>query len=109
MGKFSTHLQVRFVSPDDIWMSMNYQRESCHLTVIIYNPSDQIKRGYFNSLHQVLRNMNAKPRPHFGKFLLNITAKELQEIYPKYPDFRHLRAKLDPSGVFLNEMLAKLF
>ena len=107
MGTYH-YLQVRFVSPDDIWMSLNYQRQSCHLTVIIYNPSDQMKRGYFNSLHQALRDMNAKPRPHFGKFL-NITAKELQEIYPKYPDFKHLRTTLDPSGVFLNVMLEKLF
>ena len=93
---------------DDIWMSMDYGRHSCHITVIIYNPSEQGKEAYFNSLHQVLRDMGLMPRSHFGKYH-NVTTQELAKVYPKYADFKHARSKLDPKGVFLNSMLTGLF
>ena len=78
------------------------------MTVIVYNPSEQGKEAYFNSLHQALRAMNLKPRPHFGKYH-KVSGKDLSDIYPKYTDFKHTRSKLDPKGVFLNNMLADLF
>ena len=96
------------MSPDDIWLSMNYQRFSCHITIIIYNPSAKTKAGYFSSLHQSLREIGVKPRPHFGKFL-NISVQDLQEVYPKYSDFVQVRRELDPKDMFLNDMLGGLF
>lgn len=102
------HSQVRFVSPDDIWMSLDYHRQSCHITIIIYNPSAEAKKGYFTSLYEVLRDMGSRPRPHFGKYF-NISVKDLTDAYPKYLDFRHVRSKLDPNDVFLNEVLADIF
>ena len=67
-----------------------------------------MKTGFFGSLHQVLRDMDAKPRPHFGKHF-NISAWELKDVYPKYSDFQRIREKLDPSAIFLNRMLGELF
>lgn len=87
---------------------MDYHRQSCHVTIIIYNPSTATKAGYFNSLNQVLHGINAKPRPHFGKYF-NISAKEILDVYPKYPDFVRIREELDPNGIFLNDMLAAIF
>lgn len=96
------------MSPDDIWMSMNYRRRSCQITVIIYNPSEKTKQDFFSSLHQVLSDMNLKPRPHFGKYY-NLTSEKLSAAYPKYSDFKRVRSLVDPKGVFLNEPLAELF
>ena len=96
------------MSRDDVWLSMNYNRHSCHITVIIYNPSESVKEGYFNSLYQEMWDMGLKPRPHFGKYY-KLSPKDLQDIYPKYADFKRVRSKLDPKGMFLNSMLAEQF
>ena len=101
-------MQVRFVAPDDIWLSADYGRQSCHITVIIYNPSEQTKEGYFDSLHREMQEMGLKPRPHFGKYF-NLSVEELDNIYPKYSDFKIARKRLDPGGLFLNDMLSELF
>ena len=34
-------LQVRFVQADDIWLSPEYNRDSCRITLSIYNPSEE--------------------------------------------------------------------
>ena len=45
--------------------------------------------------------------PHWGNELRNI--KGFETTYPKFQDFLDLRAKLDPSGMFLNGYLRQRF
>ena len=40
--------QIRFVQADDIWLSPNYERNSCHITQTIYNPSEEHRQGLLN-------------------------------------------------------------
>lgn len=101
-------MQVRFVAPDDIWLSMNYKRQSCHITVIIYNPSAAFKNIFFSSLYEAIHSLGAKPRPHFGKYF-NLTVEEMADLYPKFMDFKQVRMRLDPSARFVNSLLAELF
>lgn len=93
------------MSLDDIWLSMNYHRESCQLTVLNYNPSGS---KFFDSLWQALTDLKVLARPHFGKYI-TLTPDQMQALYPKYSQFKRLRAELDPQGTFLNKMLAELF
>jgi hypothetical protein len=37
------------------------------------------------------------------------TAAELAQLYPRWQDFRRVRAQLDPQGMFLNDYLRGLF
>ena len=46
-------------------------------------------------------------RPHWGK-LHSKAAHELRALYPRFDDFREVRAGLDPDGVFLNPHLNAL-
>ena len=108
LSSFTYFLQVRFVGPDDIWLSMNFKRQSCHLTVIIYNPSAELKNNFFSSLYEAIRSLGAKPRPHFGKYF-NLTVEEMKDLYPKYVDFKQVRMRLDPNARFVNSLLADLF
>lgn len=98
--------QIRFVSADDIWLSLNYQQDSCHLTVIIYDPSQQLKEGYFSSLHQSLHMAGLQPRIHLGKYA---DLRNTPNIYPKYSDFKKIRKQMDPHKLFVNKMLADYF
>ena len=98
--------QVRFVRGDDIWLSPNYKRDSCHITEMIYSPSVETSILYFNSVHNATKKFNA--RLHWGKHF-QLTPEDIQAMYPKFADFARIRAKLDPRGVFLNELLATTF
>lgn len=37
------------------------------------------------------------------------TRKELEKMYPAFPEFCAIREKLDPTGIFLNAYLEKVF
>ena len=36
-------------------------------------------------------------------------AKDLRPVYPKFDDFKELREKLDPKGIFVNNYLRRIF
>ena len=91
---------------DDIWLSMNYQRQGCHATMLIYNPSKQFVVDFFSSIRHSLHEF--KPRFHFGKYV-NISSKEISDIYPRVSDFLRVRSLMDPSRLFMNEMLEEMF
>ena len=91
---------------DDIWLSLNYQRDSCHLTVIIYDPSAEMKEGFYNSLHHSMHGAGLMPRLHPAKYT---DLSKLHTVYPKYSEFKRIVKIMDPHGMFLNEMLAGYF
>ena len=47
-------------------------------------------------------------RPHWGKMNW-AAAKDLRPVYPKFDDFKELREKLDPKGIFVNNYLRRIF
>jgi L-gulonolactone oxidase len=60
----------------------------------------------FDRLSRSLEELGG--RPHWGK-VHHWTAKECAKAYPKWESFHRVRQQLDPSGVFLNEHLNRLF
>lgn len=103
---FAVHfpIECRYVKGDDIWLSPAYGRHSAYIAVHMYKGMPY--RKYFNEIEEIFRSYSG--RPHWGK-LHTRTAEELATLYPKWEDFRTVRAKLDPYGVFLNGYLKKLF
>ena len=102
------HVQVRFVKADDIWLSPNFERDSCHITLTIVTPQKVVSEKYFSEVYHSLRRLGFEPRVHWGKEF-NITPDELQSMYPKLKDFVAIRKELDPFGIFLNQLLARTF
>lgn len=99
--------QIRFVKADDIWLSPNYRRDSCHFTLMTCNLSPQTRQMYFSTVYDMFEQLNYNPRYHFGK-IVNVTSSQMRAIYPKFDDFLRVRSKLDPQGIFMNDMLGKL-
>lgn len=91
---------------DDIWLSPNYQRDSCHMTLCIHNPSQVMKETYFFGFFRAVERF--EPRVHWGKEF-SLTSYEANAAYPKLKEFLKVREKLDPKGMFLNNVLAKTF
>jgi FAD/FMN-containing dehydrogenase len=63
-------------------------------------------KEYFQQVEEIFRRHQG--RPHWGK-LHTQDARSLAELYPRWQDFRRVRAQLDPQGVFLNDYLRQLF
>ncbi len=104
--QFAVHfpIECRFVHADDIWLSPAYQREAFYIAVHMYRGMPY--RDYFQHIEEIFRRYQG--RPHWGK-LHTQSAQSLVELYPRWNDFRRVRATLDPRGMFLNDYLHELF
>ena len=99
-------LQIRPVMADDIWLSPDYDRLSCHVTFTLYNPSPHAERDYFQKFYDATRTtLNLSPRAHWGKYVTNAVRKDLQSVYSRLGDFEKIRAEMDPRKMFVNTAL----
>lgn len=97
-------VECRFVRGDDIWLSPAYQRDSAYIAVHMYRGMEY--ESYFRAIEEIYERYQG--RPHWGK-LHTRTAAQLAALYPRWDDFRRVRAALDPQEMFLNEYLRGLF
>jgi len=106
LHRFNVHfpIECRFVREDDIWLSPAYQRASAYIAVPMYRGMEY--KEYFRHIEDIFRRYQG--RPHWGKVHTQ-TAESLSQLYPHWDDFRRIRARLDPRGVFLNSYLQNLF
>jgi xylitol oxidase len=93
--------ELRAVAADAFWLSPFYERDSVciHFT---WKPLSA-------SVHAALLRIEAalapfEARPHWGKLFVRSPAP----LYPRLPEFRALRAGLDPERVFANAFDAQL-
>lgn len=98
--------QVRFVRADEAWLSPDHGRDTCRLTLTIYNPSDSARRRYFAEVFRALGPFS--PRVHWGK-AFDLQPRQVAEMYPRFEDFKRVRAEMDPHGVFLTELYEQTF
>jgi len=102
--RITPHLLItefRTVAADKLWMSMAYQRDAMtiHFT---WKPE-------WDAVKQILPLIEAKlkpfgGRPHWAK-LFTTPPVELEQLYPRFADFRALAKHYDPDGKFRNDFL----
>jgi FAD/FMN-containing dehydrogenase len=96
-------VEYRTLRADDAWLSTAHERET--VTISIHQDAGLPCRELFGDLEGVFREHRG--RPHWGK-LHTLRAPELAALYPRFDDFRALRRRLDPRGVFGNDHLREL-
>ena len=94
--------EVRTVAADDLWLSMAYQRDTVGIHFTWRHDTAAVD-PVLDELERVLAPF--APRPHWGKLFHGNPAQR----YPRWADFRDLRARYDPTGKFSNAMLDGLF
>jgi FAD/FMN-containing dehydrogenase len=97
-------LEVRTVGADDAYLSPNYKTATTVISVSGTPGTDYW--DYLRSVDRLLSEFSA--RVHWGK-LHFLTPERLHERYPEAGRFIEIRRELDPSGMFLNDHLRKLF
>jgi FAD-linked oxidoreductase len=96
-------LEVRFAAPDDAFLAPTYGRETCHFSAHMFEGMEW--RPYFADFERIMDHLDA--RPHWGKRHFQ-TAATLGERYPRWDDFRSVRKRSDPEGLFANEHLRRV-
>lgn len=87
--------EVRVAAEDDVWLSGAYGRTTAYLSVQQYVGLDY--REYFELFESIAARVGG--RPHWGKFHTQ-SVDTLLARYPRLGDFRAVRAKVDPTGLF---------
>jgi len=96
-------VEVRVAAADDIWLSTAHERETAYIAIHQY--SGLPYRAYFDRFESIVADVDG--RPHWGK-LHTLDAGRLGRLYPRYQDFRRVRAEVDPEGRFANSYLTQV-
>ncbi|KAA2263765.1 FAD-binding protein [Solihabitans fulvus] len=96
-------VEVRVAAADDIWLSTAHGRDSAYIAIHQYLGMPY--REYFDLFESVVGAVGG--RPHWGK-LHTLDAATLATRYPRFEDFRRIRAELDPAGRFANPYLERV-
>ncbi len=96
-------VEVRVAAADDIWLSTAYGRESAY--VAIHQYAGLPYRAYFDRFESIVAEVAG--RPHWGK-LHSLDVERLRPLYPRYDEFRRVRAGVDPEARFGNSYLTQV-
>ena len=97
-------VEVRVAAADDIWLSTAYGRDTAYIAIHQYTGLPY--RAYFDLFESVVATVAG--RPHWGK-LHTLDAARLGPLYPRFEDFRRVRAEVDPEDRFGNAYLGRVF
>ncbi|MFE3443538.1 D-arabinono-1,4-lactone oxidase [Nocardia sp. NPDC059180] len=96
-------IEVRWVAPDDAFLSPAGGRDTCYIAVHMYQGMDY--EPYFRACEAVFDRFDG--RPHWGKRHFQ-TAETLRGRYPDWDRFAEVRRRFDPKGVFANPYLDRV-
>lgn len=96
-------LEIRVAAGDDVWLSTAYGRDTAYIAIHQYVGMPY--RQYFDLFESIVAGVGG--RPHWGK-LHTLDAERLAALYPRFEDFRRVRAAVDPGGRFANPYTARV-
>ncbi|RHY00049.1 hypothetical protein DYB25_011581 [Aphanomyces astaci] len=103
-------LGMRYVEPDNGWLSPFYNRRTVVVSSIVYHSTTSSQfAAEIAPLHQAMHRALAKydARPHPGKNNY-FNATDMRRVYPKFQAFVQLQTSLDPTSKFVNPYISKL-
>lgn len=96
--------ELRTVAADDLWLSMNYRRDSLGLHFTWIADTEAVLPAVA-ALEEALAPLDA--RPHWGK-VFTMDPATVRGRYERFADFAALVDRYDPKGVFRNDYVADL-
>ncbi|MFC4375114.1 D-arabinono-1,4-lactone oxidase [Nocardia halotolerans] len=96
-------IEVRWVAPDDAFLSPATGRDTCYIAVHQYQGMEW--QPYLRACEAVFDAYDG--RPHWGKHHFQ-TADTLRARYPDFDRFTAVRRRFDPTGVFANDYVRRV-
>ncbi|XP_063442435.1 L-gulono-1,4-lactone dehydrogenase-like [Mytilus trossulus] len=108
----TTPFAVRFSSPTNAYMAMQYNHQSMMIisNILVGTPNADNTLQQFRDLMRI----EFSGRPHWG-MVQNLDANEVGQIYPANNGvdpvdvFRNVMQQLDPDGIFRNQFINRVF
>ena len=95
--------EVRFVAPDDAFLSPAGGRETCYIAAHVFEGMEY--EPFMRGVEEIMDGFGG--RPHWGKRHFQ-TAETLRPRYPDWDRFQAVRERLDPEGRFANEYVRRV-
>src|SRR4051812_36110125 len=102
--RVSFPVEVRFAAADDVWLSTAHGRDTAYVAVHQYLKLPY--QRYFAAVERIMAAVDG--RPHWGKINW-LRHDRFAELYPRFDDFRAVRAAVDPDGKFANPYTDRVF
>lgn len=102
--RVSFPVEVRFAAADDVWLSTAHGRDTAYVAVHQYARLPYVR--FFAAAERIAAAVDG--RPHWGK-LHWLGSERLAALYPRFEDFRAVRAAADPAGMFANPYTDRVF
>ncbi|WP_413730664.1 D-arabinono-1,4-lactone oxidase [Sodalis sp. RH22] len=101
---------LRCTGPSSAWLSPAHGEATCFFGFVVYYAEDgTLSRDGVHFLNEVEKLLaNEGGRPHWGKYY-HPALYQWRERYPRWEQFRQVKAALDPHGKFTNALIADLF
>ncbi|XP_015913395.1 L-gulonolactone oxidase [Parasteatoda tepidariorum] len=101
-------IEVRFCKADNIFLSPAHGRNTCYINILMYRPygKDVPYEKYWAAYEKIM--MEADGRPHWAK-AHSVTADKFRLMYPYFGKWCSIRQKLDPTNMFFNSYMARIF
>lgn len=96
-------VEYRTVAPDDVWLSMAYERPT--VTISVHQDVAVDETAYYDACERIFRRYDG--RPHWGK-VNYLSGETLASIHPRWQDWWAARNAADPEGTFLNDYMQTL-
>lgn len=103
-GDITWPIEYRTVAADGLDLSPNHGRAT--VAISIHQAAELDQRAFFADAEPIFRAHAG--RPHWGK-MHSLAAPDLALLYPRWKHFLQVRGELDPTCVFLNDHLRRLF
>ena len=95
--------EVRFVAPDDAFLSPAGGRETCYIASHVFQGMEY--EPFMRGVEEIMDGFGG--RPHWGKRHFQ-TAETLRPRYPEWDRFDAVRERMDPEGRFANEYVRRV-
>ncbi|RMI27638.1 D-arabinono-1,4-lactone oxidase [Nocardia stercoris] len=96
-------IEVRWVAPDDAYLSPAGGRDTCYIAIHQYHKEPY--EPYFRAAEAIFDSFAG--RPHWGKMHFQ-TPETLRPRYPAWDDFAAVRNRLDPERRFANAYIDRV-
>ena len=98
-------MDIRFLQQESSWLSYAYGDPCVTVGCVCRDSEYADQYEAFDLIERVFLKHGG--RPHWAK-RFKARAAQMSTLYPKWQEFRALRAKLDPRGMFLNDTLREM-
>jgi FAD/FMN-containing dehydrogenase len=109
-GSYTHHypIFVRRVLPDDALIAMTGGAAEPHYTISLFSYKEP-RTAFYAFAGFVARALYRlyRARPHWGKYF-PLGAAEVEQLYPRLPEFRAICRRHDPRGAFRNPYVARV-